>query len=126
MGTRGSPRGRSPQATAALADPAAAPRGRGLGHDNNVAAVFLPLLERSVGAGTKVFADGEAPDNFYFIVTGKLRISKHIPGIGEEALGIGHVESSPLTRSSYHARDAAARVRDHQADLRDQIGRAHV
>jgi lipoic acid synthetase len=25
-----------------------------------------------------------------------------------EALGIGHVESSPLTRSSYHAREAAA------------------
>jgi lipoic acid synthetase len=24
-----------------------------------------------------------------------------------EALGIGHVESSPLTRSSYHAREAA-------------------
>ncbi len=26
------------------------------------------------------------------------------------ALGIGHVESSPLTRSSYHARQAADRV----------------
>jgi lipoyl synthase len=24
-----------------------------------------------------------------------------------EAMGIGHVESSPLTRSSYHARQAA-------------------
>jgi lipoyl synthase len=24
-----------------------------------------------------------------------------------ESLGIGHVESSPLTRSSYHARQAA-------------------
>jgi lipoic acid synthetase len=29
--------------------------------------------------------------------------------IGEE-LGIGHVEASPLTRSSYHAKDAAAAV----------------
>src|SRR4029079_19266159 len=27
-----------------------------------------------------------------------------------EALGIGHVEASPLTRSSYHARQAAAAV----------------
>jgi lipoic acid synthetase len=27
--------------------------------------------------------------------------------IGEEELGIGHVESSPLTRSSYHAKQAA-------------------
>jgi len=28
-----------------------------------------------------------------------------------EAMGIGHVESSPLTRSSYHARQAADEVR---------------
>jgi lipoic acid synthetase len=28
--------------------------------------------------------------------------------IGERELGIGHVEASPLTRSSYHAREAAA------------------
>jgi lipoyl synthase len=27
--------------------------------------------------------------------------------IGEDELGIGHVESSPLTRSSYHARESA-------------------
>ena len=27
-----------------------------------------------------------------------------------EALGIGHVEASPLTRSSYHAKQAAASV----------------
>ena len=27
-----------------------------------------------------------------------------------EALGIGHVEASPLTRSSYHARQAASHV----------------
>ena len=29
--------------------------------------------------------------------------------IGEDDLGIGHVEASPLTRSSYHAKSAAAR-----------------
>jgi len=28
-----------------------------------------------------------------------------------EAMGIGHVEASPLTRSSYHALDAAAAAR---------------
>ena len=28
--------------------------------------------------------------------------------IGEDRLGIGHVEASPLTRSSYHAKQAAA------------------
>ena len=29
---------------------------------------------------------------------------------GRRALGIGHVEASPLTRSSYHARQAADAV----------------
>ncbi|MCB1003491.1 MAG: lipoyl synthase, partial [Acidimicrobiales bacterium] len=28
--------------------------------------------------------------------------------IGEDSLGLPHVEASPLTRSSYHARQAAA------------------
>ena len=30
--------------------------------------------------------------------------------IGEQQLGIPHVEASPLTRSSYHAREAAEGV----------------
>jgi lipoyl synthase len=33
----------------------------------------------------------------------------HVKAVGE-ALGIGHVEASPLTRSSYHARQAAGHV----------------
>jgi lipoic acid synthetase len=33
-----------------------------------------------------------------------------IARIGEQQLGIGHVEASPLTRSSYHAKSAAART----------------
>ena len=28
-----------------------------------------------------------------------------------EAMGIGHIEAAPLTRSSYHAKQAAQRVR---------------
>ena len=38
--------------------------------------------------GHKVFSDGDAADRFYFIVQGKVRISKAIPGVGEEALAI--------------------------------------
>jgi len=34
-----------------------------------------------------------------------------------EALGIGHVESSPLTRSSYHARQAATAAASHSIPL---------
>lgn len=37
---------------------------------------------------TKIFADGDTADRFYFIVQGKVRISKQVPGIGEEALAI--------------------------------------
>jgi lipoic acid synthetase len=34
---------------------------------------------------------------------------EHLKAFGE-SLGIGHVESSPLTRSSYHARESAENV----------------
>ncbi len=44
--------------------------------------------ETQVKPSTKVFADGDKADRFYFIVQGKVRISKHVPGIGEEALTI--------------------------------------
>ena len=33
----------------------------------------------------------------------------HLTRVGEQELGIAHVEASPLTRSSYHAKSAAAR-----------------
>lgn len=44
--------------------------------------------EVQVKPSTKIFADGDKADRFYFIVQGKVRISKHVPGIGEEALTI--------------------------------------
>jgi CRP/FNR family cyclic AMP-dependent transcriptional regulator len=44
--------------------------------------------ERSFAAGDRVFKEGERGDEFYVIVTGKVRISKNVPGIGEEALAI--------------------------------------
>jgi CRP/FNR family transcriptional regulator, cyclic AMP receptor protein len=36
----------------------------------------------------KLFGDGDPADRFYFIVAGKVRISKQIPGVGEEALAV--------------------------------------
>lgn len=44
--------------------------------------------EQTTKPSTKIFADGEAADRFYFIIQGKVRISKQVPGIGEEALAI--------------------------------------
>ena len=46
------------------------------------------IEEQQMKPSTKVFADGDKADRFYFIVQGKVRISKHVPGIGEEALTI--------------------------------------
>lgn len=42
---------------------------------------------------TKLFGDGEAVDpfyfvEFYFVVSGKVRINKQIPSMGEEALSL--------------------------------------
>lgn len=39
-------------------------------------------------ASEVIFSDGDTADSFYFIVKGKVRISKMIPGIGEEALAV--------------------------------------
>ena len=44
--------------------------------------------EQTYAPGTTIFKDGAAADRFFFIVNGKVRISKQIPGMGEEALAI--------------------------------------
>lgn len=38
--------------------------------------------------GTKVFEHGDAGDKLYLILEGKIRISREVPGMGEEALAI--------------------------------------
>ncbi len=44
--------------------------------------------EQQFAAGTKIFEDGSVADRFFFIIRGKVRISKQIPGVGEEALAV--------------------------------------
>ena len=38
--------------------------------------------------GTKIFQHGEVGDKLYVIVDGKVRISREVPGMGEEALAV--------------------------------------
>jgi CRP-like cAMP-binding protein len=43
---------------------------------------------RDLAAGEVVFREGEAGDEMFVVVAGKVRISKQVQGAGEEALGI--------------------------------------
>ncbi len=46
------------------------------------------LAERPVPIGQHVFHEGDVGTSMFIIVEGKVRISKMVPGIGEEALAI--------------------------------------
>jgi CRP/FNR family transcriptional regulator, cyclic AMP receptor protein len=44
--------------------------------------------EESHALGTKIFQHGDRGDKLYIIVEGKVRISRDVPGMGEEALAV--------------------------------------
>lgn len=44
--------------------------------------------EETHAAGTKIFQHGDAGDKLYLILEGKVRISREVPGMGEEALAV--------------------------------------
>ncbi len=44
--------------------------------------------DREVAAGTVLFREGDEGDELFMLVRGKVRISKRVEGVGEEALAI--------------------------------------
>jgi CRP/FNR family transcriptional regulator, cyclic AMP receptor protein len=44
--------------------------------------------EETHAAGTKIFQHGDAGDKLYLILEGRVRISREVPGMGEEALAV--------------------------------------
>ncbi len=44
--------------------------------------------EESHALGTKIFQHGDPGDKLYVILDGKVRISRDVPGMGEEALAV--------------------------------------
>lgn len=44
--------------------------------------------EESFAAGSGIFAEGDKGDRFYLILEGAVRISRMVPGMGEEALAV--------------------------------------
>lgn len=73
-----------------------------------VASICEPL---TVEKGALIFREGEAAQSMYVLVTGKVRISRRVPGMGEEALAIldagqyfgemGVVEESARSADAY-------------------------
>lgn len=52
-------------------------------------AALAPLIRRTAArAGTRVFSEGDPGDAMYLIDSGRIRISKVLSGVGEEALAI--------------------------------------
>lgn len=71
--------------------------------------------DRSVGAGEVVFREGEDAREFYVIVSGRVRISKMVPGVGEEALAVlepgSYFGEMALIDDTPRSADAIANVR---------------
>jgi len=44
--------------------------------------------EEEAKLGTHIFKEGDKGDKLYIILSGEIRISKQIPGVGEEALAV--------------------------------------
>jgi CRP/FNR family transcriptional regulator, cyclic AMP receptor protein len=56
--------------------------------DDELAQVLMVGLVRRFAKGATVFKEGEAGRSLYVITEGQVRISKVVPGVGEEALSI--------------------------------------
>jgi CRP/FNR family cyclic AMP-dependent transcriptional regulator len=55
--------------------------------DDELAQVLMAGLVRRFTQGTTILKEGEAGGSLYVITEGQVRISKVVPGVGEEALG---------------------------------------
>jgi CRP-like cAMP-binding protein len=70
-------------------------------------------------AGQTIFREGEAGEHLYVVLEGKVRISKNVPGAGEEALSF-------LERGDYFGEMALIDDRPRSADARAHSGGAEV
>lgn len=86
---------------------------------------------REVKVGQKVFADGDPGKAMYIIMQGEVRISKTIPGLGEEALAIlkegsyfgemGMLEGLPTSADAWANKTCVLSTID-RADLLELMG----
>lgn len=80
--------------------------------------------------GARVFAEGDAGDKFYLILDGAVRISRFVPGMGEEALAVlrGGAYFGEMSLVDEAPRSAAAIAHEscrlfvvHRSDLEDLL-----
>ena len=64
--------------------------------------------EETYRTNEKVFEEGDGGDKFYLILEGAIRISRFVPGMGEEALAV--VRSRSGTNASAASSGAPART----------------
>jgi CRP/FNR family transcriptional regulator, cyclic AMP receptor protein len=53
-----------------------------------LALIAKVATEETHATGTKIFQHGDAGDKLYLILEGRVRISREVPGMGEEALAV--------------------------------------
>jgi CRP-like cAMP-binding protein len=63
--------------------------------------------EESYARGEKIFRHGEVGDKLYLILDGKVRISREVPGMGEEALGRSRYSLMIIFMRSSHCSHAS-------------------
>lgn len=56
--------------------------------DNELKEILALAKQEDFREGDIIFNEGDGGDKLYVIIAGAVRISKHIPGIGEEALSV--------------------------------------
>jgi CRP/FNR family transcriptional regulator, cyclic AMP receptor protein len=56
--------------------------------DNEIGEIAAVCKEEKFNSGEYIFREGEAGNRLYLIVEGEVRISRDVPGSGEEALAV--------------------------------------
>ncbi|MCW5828939.1 MAG: cyclic nucleotide-binding domain-containing protein [Deltaproteobacteria bacterium] len=56
--------------------------------EDGIAKIAAICKEETFKAGDRIFNEGDKGDKLYMVLSGEVRISKMIPGVGEEALAM--------------------------------------
>jgi CRP/FNR family cyclic AMP-dependent transcriptional regulator len=79
---------------------------------DRLAKIAAVASHRDYRSGERIFQEGDSGDEMFVVVAGKVRISKQVPGIGEEALAVlepgAHFGEMAMVDDAPRAADAIA------------------